>query len=61
MPKAFLDCVAEGGRVRTKQLSGGHYIHICFKDGKSYAGEVKTKEKRTTKGIRREIKKEQGV
>ena len=43
MPKAFEKCVAQGGRVRTKKLSNGKYIHICFKDGKSYAGEVKKK------------------
>lgn len=43
MPKAFEKCVAQGGRVRTKKLPNGKYIHICFKDGKSYAGEVKTK------------------
>ena len=43
MPKNFEKCVAQGGRVRTKKLSNGKYIHICFKDGKSYAGEVKTK------------------
>jgi len=41
MPAAFEKCVREGGRVRTKKLKGGKYIHICFKDGKSYAGEVK--------------------
>jgi hypothetical protein len=28
--------------VRTKSLSGGKYLHICFLNGKSYAGEVKT-------------------
>jgi len=43
MPKAFDDCVKSGGRVRTKKLKNGKYIHICFKGGKSYAGEVKTK------------------
>lgn len=42
-PKAFEDCVKAGGRVRTKQLSDGRYIHLCFIDGKSYAGEVKEK------------------
>jgi len=42
MPAAFEKCVREGGRVRTKKLKGNKYIHICFKDGKSYAGEVKT-------------------
>ena len=43
MPIAFKKCVSEGGRVRTKSLPNGKYIHICFKDGKSYSGEVKTK------------------
>jgi len=41
MPKAFKKCVESGGRVRTKKLSNNRYMHICFKDGKSYAGEVK--------------------
>ena len=44
MPAAFDACVSGGGRVRTKKLGGGKYMHICFKDGKSYAGEVKKKE-----------------
>lgn len=43
MPADFEACVAGGGRVRTKSLSGGRYIRICFIDGKSYAGEVKTR------------------
>lgn len=42
MPAAFDACVSGGGRVRTKKLGSGKYMHICFKDGKSYAGEVKT-------------------
>ena len=42
MPKDFDKCVKNGGRVRTKKLSKGEYIHICFINGKSYAGEVKT-------------------
>jgi len=41
MPKDFDMCRENGGRVRTKKLSGGKYIHICFINGKSYAGEVK--------------------
>jgi len=45
MPAGFESCVAQGGRVRTKKLGNGRYMHICFKDGKSYAGEVKTKRK----------------
>ena len=43
MPESFNQCVKNGGRVRTKTLSGGRYLHICFLAGKSYAGEVKTK------------------
>lgn len=45
MPAAFDACVKAGGRVRTKRLSKGRYIHICFLKGKSYPGEVKTKKK----------------
>ena len=41
MPEAFDRCVRLGGRVRTKKLSKGRYIHICYRHGKSYAGEVK--------------------
>jgi hypothetical protein len=41
MPKDFDACVSGGGRVRTKTLSGGRYMHICFLGDKSYAGEVK--------------------
>ena len=44
MPEAFERCVKQGGRVRTKTLSGGRYMRICFIGGKSYAGEVKTKQ-----------------
>lgn len=43
MPQAFDNCVKLGGRVRTKKLKGGKYMHICFKGGKSYAGYVKNK------------------
>lgn len=43
MPEAFERCVRSGGRVRTKTLKGGRYMHVCFKDGKSYAGHVKKK------------------
>lgn len=43
MPKQFDSCVSGGGRVRTKTLSKGRYMHICFKGGKSAAGEVKTR------------------
>jgi hypothetical protein len=43
VPAAFNKCVSGGGRVRTKKVSGNRYIHLCFKGGKSYAGEVKRK------------------
>lgn len=45
MPASFDRCVSGGGRVRTKSLGSGKYMHICFLGGKSYVGEVKTKEK----------------
>jgi len=40
MPAAFESCVHAHGRVRTVTPKSGTYIHVCFKDGKSYAGEV---------------------
>ena len=46
MPAAFDKCVASGGRVRTKALSQGRYIHVCFKGGKSYAGHAKKRKKK---------------
>jgi len=52
MPKAFDDCRANGGKIRTKTLSGGKYMHICILNGKSVGGEVKTAKSKgkTTKG-----------
>ena len=48
MPADFDKCVAEGGRVRTMKVGKGRYMHICYdKAGKSHAGEVKTKEKKS--------------
>jgi len=43
MPKKFVACVKNGGRVRTKRLPKGKYMHICFKNGESFAGEIKKK------------------
>ena len=42
MPKDFTDCISAGGRVRTKQLSDGRYIRICYPKGggAGVAGEV---------------------
>lgn len=43
MPADFDKCVRDGGRVRRKTLKDSKYINICFKDGKSHAGEVHEK------------------
>jgi hypothetical protein len=43
MPEAFDKCVRAGGKVRTKSMSNGKYMHICFLGNKSYAGEIKSK------------------
>ena len=49
MPIEFEKCRANGGKIRTKSLPGGKYIHICIPSGggkgSSIAGEVKTKQK----------------
>jgi hypothetical protein len=45
MPKAFMNCIRSGGRVRTIKLGGGKYKHLCFKGGKSYSGETKKRKK----------------
>lgn len=50
-PKEFEDCMKAGGKVRTKSLKGGKYIHICIKDGKSHAGEVKQKGEKLLKAM----------
>ena len=46
MPKAFLKCVADGGKVRTIKLSGNKYRHVCTINGKRYLGHIKTKKKK---------------
>lgn len=57
IPKDFLDCVKNGGRVKTKKLKGDKYIRICYdKEGNSYAGEV-MKTKKKTKGSEDKIEK----
>jgi len=45
MSEKFYKCIADGGRVRTKQLGNGRYLHLCFLKGKSYAGEVRVNKK----------------
>jgi hypothetical protein len=51
MPKDFLECVREKGRVRTIKPNPSEYLYICYKDGKSYHGEVK----KTKTGKKRDI------
>ena len=40
MPIAFTRCVVQNGRVRTIKR-GNNCTKICFKNGKSFAGETK--------------------
>lgn len=46
MPAGFELCVKRGGRVRTKKVGKNKYMRICYLNGKSYPGEVKTKKKK---------------
>jgi hypothetical protein len=52
MPAEFDACVKDGGRVRTKTIKGGKYIHICFPKGggPSVSGEVKSKDTHSPTG-----------
>jgi len=50
MPKEFIECVDSGGKVRTVSgpnkehgLGKGEYVKYCYKDDKSYRGEIKIK------------------
>ena len=47
MPAAFDACVANGGKVITKQVNATSYMHICFPKGggPSVAGEEKNYKK----------------
>ena len=43
-PEAFNKAVREGGKVITKKLKGGKYMHMVkTASGKWIAGEIKTK------------------
>ena len=45
MPKDFNACIEEGGKVITKRLKNGKYIHLCKdKEGKWHSGEIKERE-----------------
>lgn len=46
MPPEFDRCVKRGGRVRTKSMKGGKYLHICYDKQGSHAGYVKKKKKK---------------
>ena len=47
MPADFDKCEREGGRIRTMKLKDGRYMHVCWdKQGKSHAGEVKSKKEK---------------
>lgn len=47
MPKAFDKCRKNGGKIRTIIVNEkkGKYMHICYKNGVAYPGEVHTKKK----------------
>lgn len=46
MPKGFLKCVTNGGKVRTIKLGGNKYRHKCTLNGKTFLGHIKTKKKK---------------
>jgi len=54
MPKDFLNCVKNKGKVRTVVPKRGIYIRVCYLDGKSYSGEVMKTKKDTKKKIAKE-------
>jgi len=43
-PQSFDNCRKGGGKIRTINLKGGKYMHICILNGKSYKGEIKSKQ-----------------
>jgi len=49
MPADFERCVESGGKVRRKRVNKTQWMNVCFKDGKSYAGEVHKYKKITKK------------
>jgi hypothetical protein len=46
MPKMFEDCIKSGGRVRTIKPNKSTHMPVCFKGGKSFAGEPKKTKKK---------------
>ncbi len=55
MPADFDRCVAEGGDVRTIKPKTGRYLHVCYKDGKSYSGEVHTNKEQKIVSVRAKV------
>jgi len=54
MPAGFENCRKRGGEIRTAtgpsgrfKLKAGQYRHYCYIKGKTWFGEVKTKEKKS--------------
>lgn len=45
MPEDFMRCVKNGGEIKTIIPKKGKYLRICYLNGNSYQGEVKTKKK----------------
>ena len=43
MPAGFDACRKGGGKIRTIQMKGGRYMHVCILEGKTYKEEVKKK------------------
>jgi len=63
MPEAFLKCVKNGGKVRTKRLKDGKYMKICYLNGESFTGEIhegKKKKLLVKKRILRKVKNKVG-
>lgn len=54
MPKEFDMCRQKGGKIITKKVNGKQYMHICYLNGKAYAGDVK--EYKSLKGRKSERK-----
>jgi hypothetical protein len=43
MPAKFNKCVKDGGNIKTIDVNDTQYMHVCYLNGESHAGEVKTK------------------
>ena len=43
MPAEFNHCRANGGSIKTITINKTQYMHVCYLNGKSFPGEVRTK------------------